>query len=346
MGLEYEFEELSPADIARWNELIAPFPNRELFHHEPWLKHLATSRGIDIRRWAIHAERRIVGYFAAGLVRKGPFRILGSPLKSWCTNFMGPVVNGTFSGPSFVRALDELAKRERLSMTEIEYRGLTDSDYRAAGYEEVEGWTYLVPLTPGDPDKTFQVLESICRNRVRKAIKAGLTVEDTDDPAVADDYYDQYCDLMKRKGLVPPYGRECPWDLVRHLKKADLLFALRVRDKDGHVLATGLFPHDDRTVYFWGGASWQQGRELCPNELLHWKAMAMAAERGLTTYNMCGFGRFKKKFGGELITLRRWHKCYGLSARWARSAYAFYFRNQMRVRGWLKNRSLTEGEGD
>jgi hypothetical protein len=179
-------------------------------------------------------------------------------------------------------------------------------------------------------------LESTCRNRIRKALRMGLTVEDTDDPAVADEFYDQYSDLMQRKGLVPPYGRRSPRLLVRHLKQADVLFALRVRDSRGQVIASGLFPHDDRTVYFWGGASWHHSRELCPNDLLHWTVMRLAAERGLRRYNMCGDGRFKRKFGGALLGIKRWRKCYWRSARWAQRGYEIYFQKRISVRGWLQ----------
>jgi lipid II:glycine glycyltransferase (peptidoglycan interpeptide bridge formation enzyme) len=183
----------------------------------------------------------------------------------------------------------------------------------------------------------WKALDSTCRNRVRKAIKAGLTAEDVSDEVIADEFYDHYTDVMRRKGLRPPYPREQARLLFRHLKKADLLFALRIRDAEGNVLATGLYPHDDRSMYFWGGASVLDGRDLCPNEFLHWSAMRLGAQRGITCYNMCGSGRFKKKFGGVLITRRRWHKCFSLAATWSRNLYWLYFSEGQRLRRRLDN---------
>lgn len=57
-------------------------------------------------------------------------------------------------------------------------------------------------------------------------------------------------------------------------------------------------------------------------------------DRGLRVYNMCGYGRFKKKFGGDLVTLKRWHKCYWRTARWARRGYELYFQKRIRLQGW------------
>lgn len=332
--MSYQLEPLTAAETARWDDLIVPYESREIFHQRVWLEYLAASRGADIRLWGIRNGSRTVGYFCGGLVRKGPFKILGSPLKGWGTNSMGPLVNRDVDEVGLLAALDGLAREEHLAMTELEHTLLGDDAFLSRHYEATPGSTYLVGL--GHAGSMWDALESTCRNRIRKALRMGLTVEDTADPAIADEFYDQYSDLMQRKGLVPPYPRRSPRLLVGHLKQAGVLFALRVRDRSGRVIASGLFPHDDRTVYFWGGASWHDSHDLCPNDLLHWTVMRLAAERGLRRYNMCGDGRFKRKFGGTLLRIKRWRKCYWRSARWAQRGYQIYFEKRISVRGWLQ----------
>ncbi len=329
----YTLQSLADEQSARWDELIAPYESAQLFHRSPWLDYLAASRRVDVRLWAIKDLETTVGYFSGGLVKKGPFLVLGSPLKGWGTNYMGPVAGRDLDQRGFLRALDDLARRENLAMAEIESPLLTDDALSANGFSPVPGWTYRVTLD-ADQDRMWHTLDSTARNRIRKAIKAGLIVEDTDDQIIADEFFDQYSALVQEKGFAPPYPRDYPRLLLRFLKKADLLFALRVRDASGRVLATGLFPHDDHAVYFWGGASQHEGRDLCPNELLHWSLMRLAAARGLRGYDMCGHGQFKRKFGGELVDLRRWHKCYWQSARWARHGYELYHRARRRVSAW------------
>lgn len=330
---------LDEEEARRWDDLTASYQTRQLFHRRAWLDYLQASAGTTIRMWSVHAGERRVGYFSGGVLRKGPFRILGSPLRGWGTNFMGYVVDEEIDQPSLLAALDRLARQERLDMTELEHPLLRADALLAAGYEADSGCTYLVPLTPSDPELMWQRIHAKKRNQIRKAMRSGLTIEDTDDPALADEFYDCFLALMCQKGLVPPYPREYPRLLIRHLKRADLLFCLRVRDGNGRVLATGLFPHDDRTVYFWGGASWHDGRELNPNDYLQWSVMRLAAERGLNAYNMCGGGRFKRGFGGDLVTVQRWHKCYSRPARWARRGYELYFHARIRVEArWQRAR--------
>ncbi len=350
-----ELKELRNGEAQRWDQLIAGYPGAAIFHQKAWLDYLAASRGARIRLWEIRQGAQVVGYFCGGMLRKGPFPILGSPLRGWGTNFMGPVMKGNSDHRDFLKALDRLAESYGLAMTELEQRFLSEDALAEAGYECETTWTYLVELTPSDPDAILKRMDKARRYGIRRAMKLGLTVEDTDDPAMPEQYYEQFAALMYRKGLAPPYPREYPRLLFHHLRKANRLFALRVRDAQHEVVATGLFPYDDHTLYFWGGASKPEARQLNANDLLHWHAMCLGAERGLRSYDMSGWGRFKKEFGGELITLKRWHKCYWRSARWARRGYEMYSRRWIRIQrwweglrvaGWFTRSSLSEGDGN
>ena len=343
MAARYNLEPLTAAEADRWDELIAPFESRQLFHRKAWLDYLAASRGLTIRFWAIRSGNQTVGYFCGGILRKGPFRILGSPLKGWGTNFLGPVVNRDFDQGAFLRALDDLAASERLAMVEIENPVLSERNLEKSGYDPVPQPTYIVELAPGETERMWNLLELKSRQKVRKAIRSGLTVEDTADAQVAEEFYDQFVEVLSRKNLYPPYHRDCPRLLFQSLKPLDMLFALRIRDPEGKVIATGLFPHDDQTVYFWGGASRIAAWNHSPNDLLQWSVMEMAAARGLRVYNMCGYGYFKSKFGGTLRHPKRWHKCYSETARWARRGYEVFFQNQIRLRGWWQRVVSTRG---
>ena len=337
MPSQYELSPLTPDAATRWDELIATYESRELFHRRAWLDYLAESRALDIRFWAIQCNGNTVGYFCGGVLRKGPFRILGSPLKGWGTNFLGPVVNRDLDQGAFLRALDDLAKRERFAMVEIENSLFRPDLMERAGYFSTPQPTYVVPLTAGNPEDMWRCIDLKSRQKVRKAKRAGLIVEETDNPSLADEFFDEFVEVLSRKDLYPPYDRNCPRLLFQHLRPQDLLIGLRISEPGGKTIATGLFPHDEKTLYFWGGASRIDSWSYCPNDLLQWTVMEMASLRGLSVYNMCGFGHFKSKFGGTLLTPRRWHKYYRQSARWARRGYEIYFQKRIHLRGWWEH---------
>ena len=333
--MRYELQPLKPEQAAAWDALIAPYESAQLFHRRAWLDYLAASRGVDVRFWSIDQAGRTIGYFCGGVLRKGPFRILGSPLKGWGSNFMGPVVNADFDQAAFFEALDDLAADERLAMLEIENPVLGGHIAAAFEYEGVAQPTYLVELTPGQTDTMWRRLKS--RDQVRKARRNGLTVDDAPDAGFPDEFYNQFVEVLARKGLYPPYDRRCPQLLIEHLAPAGLLFALSVRDQAGNVAATALLPHDGKTMYLWGAGSRIEHWSHCPNDLVQWAAMEMAADRGLRLYNMCGYGYFKSKFGGALAQPVRWHKCFSVSAHLGRRAYQFYFDRRIQARGFCQS---------
>lgn len=325
---------LTDADAGRWDELISAYPDRQVFHTQAWLDYLMASRGVQIRRWSVRDGSHTMGYFCAGLVSKGPFRILGSPLKGWGTNSMGPLLCEGVDMGAFLAALDALAKSERLAMVELEHPALDPALMTDWGYASTTLWTYRVEISE-DEQAMLKRMSKGRRSGIKKAIKSGLFVEECDDLLLADEYYEQFSGVMHRKGLAPTYPREVPRFLMRSLLPKGRLLALRVRESNGRVLAAGLFPFGNGTLYFWGGASVPE-RQLCPNDLLHWHAIRFAARCGMRCYDMSGWGPFKKEFGGELATVRRWHKCYWRSARWARKAYEFYFRQRLRLDGLMQ----------
>ena len=87
---------------------------------------------------------------------------------------------------------------------------------------------------------------------------------------------------------MPTYGVERVRQLISHIHPAGHLLLLRARDCQGRCVATGIFPHLNGMLYFWGGASWRTHRDLRPNEAIQWEAMRIGKRKGLRTYDMGG----------------------------------------------------------
>ncbi len=328
--MSLKLEPLSPEQITNWDSLVSDFPERQVFHRQAWFNCLAEVHNAEWRYWALTDGGRVVGYFSGGIIERGPFRILGSPLRTWHTTNLGPVLEKCVDGPAFVQALDELAREERLSMVEIEYPTMPHAAFEAAGFSCHQTWTHRMPL---NPDRR-EMMSRITRGRkygIRKALRSGLEVVDCDDAAFR--VYDQLSRALQAKGAACPFPAAFPEAIVKHLRPLGLLFSLGVRDTAGEMIAAGLFPADNGVVYLWDCSSELEGRDLHPNDLLHWELMCRAAEQGIGVYDMSGYGRFNKAFGAQLVATHRWNKCYSAVARYARDAYERILKLERRSSG-------------
>jgi len=329
-----------------WDQAIAAYDSKGLFHQSAWLNYLEASQGGQAVRLRISDGGQTVGYFAGILIRKGPMRVLGSPLRGWQTNFTGPLVNEGFDAAGFLDALERWWEANRIQHLEIVSPVLAPELMKRAGYAIEEDLTYLVFLDP-DRERMWKNLRSDCRNRIRQAIRNGLMVEVARDRAFIEEYYRELREVFAIKGLAPVYPIERIFCLFEHLPPEHLL-GLEVRDED-RVLATGIFVRDARCVYWFGGASWKRFQHLSPNEILQWAAMEMSAREGISLYNMCGDGSFKPKFGAVRTPVFKYIKSFHPLARVGRELYraACYARQRIAGRfgsGWRRS-TETEASG-
>jgi hypothetical protein len=316
-------EPLPASEIANWDSIISAFPQRQVFHRQAWLDCLAETQDAEWRYWAITAGGSVVGYFCGGIVHKGPFRILGSPLRSWHTNYLGPLLSEGVDSSDFVGAIEQLAREEQLSEVELEYPSMPHAAFEAAGFSHHQTWTdHLTLLT--DHRQMMLRMSNGRKHGIRKALRNGLEV--IDDVDAGDRLYDQLSRALHRRGAICPFPRSFPQAIVKFLRPQGLLYTLGVRNPSGEIVATGLFPFDNGTVYLWDTASEVKGRDQHPNDLLHWELMCRAADHGLSLYDMSGYGRFNHAFGPQLVPTFRWYKCYSTAAKLGRGVYEQYLR--------------------
>jgi GNAT acetyltransferase-like protein len=251
------FDELNPLDDPEWDSRIAKYPSKYVFHERAWLRFVARSQSAQIRgARLVGDDGATLGYFAAGQVRKGPFRLLGSPLQGWTTPAIGPVADKVPA--SFPAALETYCRQHDADYVEICNRVLPAAMMLAAGFSLDADETLLVRI--GSESEMWTRLSSECRNRIRRGMRNGLQVVAASDRTFIETYYAQLCDVFARQGLVPTYGVDRVASLWDTLLPVGRLVALSV-ERDGEPLATGLFPFDDRALFFWGGASWTRAYE-------------------------------------------------------------------------------------
>ncbi len=323
-----------------WDEAINEFDCHFVFHRSCWLNFLEETQGGKILRYKIIDDGKVAGYFTGLLLKKGFLRILGSPLSKWETEFMGPICNDNIDMEKFLDALDRLCKKLKIHHIEMGNPKFTTELMKTKGYNCFEWKTYVIPIL-ADSEMMWKDLKSKCRNRIRKGKNNGLVVEDCDSIKFVEEHYKQLVDVYRQQGRIPGFTIDMLLCLFRRLKPEKLLFALQVKLGD-EVIASGLFPHDERYVCSLSTASYKNYQRMYPNELLIWKVMSLSAELGIKEFSLGdsyrtieGSGRFKEKFNGQLVAISRYNKNYSILAKVGREVYKKIFYVKQRIRDKL-----------
>jgi hypothetical protein len=298
--MAYKFERADPLSADLTKNMHA-FPGRTIFQTPAWLTFLSETQNAEPVVAALKEGRQTVGYFTGLIVRKFGFKILGSPFRGWTTDYMGLTLSNKVSRREAVPALLDFAFQELgCSHVEMMDRRLTVNDLEGLDVQFDVYRSYEIDLTQSE-EALFANMTSACRRCIRKAEKNGVTIEEAKDLAFADEYYAQLQDVFAKQSLTPTYGLDRVRRLIAHLHPTGNLLLLRARDRSGRCIATGIFPHLNGVMHFWGGASWRQHQHLRPNEALQWHAMKVGKLRGLRVYDMGGGVGYKKKYGGNEI---------------------------------------------
>jgi hypothetical protein len=294
-------------DKVDWAQFAA-YPTAGPFQSRAWIEFLADVQRAEPIAATLMDGSQEIGRFTGLMVNKFGLKVLGSPLPGWTTPYMGFNLREGVPAQVAVRALLDLAFRE-LGCVHLELRDrwLTETDVAGFGFgrrDDVgyDDRTFEIDLTRSE-DEIFKGMESACRRCIRQSEKRGVTIEQAHGEGFADEFYPQIRDVFLRQGLVPTYSLDRVKALIRHLEPHGQILLLRARDAEGRCIATGLYPAFNDTALFWGGASLKEHQHNRPNEALHWHAMRYWRERGVARYDLGGFMEYKRKYGGEEVSI-------------------------------------------
>ena len=295
----FSFSEIGKPEYARLSPHLGSFKSKTLFHESCWLEYLESTGKGTPKFFEIKNGQRSLGYFVFLECRVGPFRIMGSPLPGWTTNYMGPLINEDIDQEVLVRSILQLARKRKCLYIELKNQILDQEIMKRGHFKSVAGKT-AVKRIGGEESAILESMEGTARNRIRKALKNNLEFEMAEEMEAIDEYYVMIVERYREQGLDFPFGKERLYRLWECLQPSGRLLVLRIR-RNGKTIAAGLFPHDERCIYYFGGASLHEEKQYCPNELMHWEVMRYASREGIPEYDLCGTSRFKRKFGAEDI---------------------------------------------
>lgn len=297
--MSISFEPITEVDWA----YLDSFADRTLFQTKPWLDFITESQDATPLVLEVRIDNQPVGFFTGLIVKKGGFKILGSPFPGWSTSYLGFNLVSGVDRSALVDPLAEFAFR-KLGCWHLELmdRHLTVDQMDRLGWQGRNFNNTEIDLSISEDD-IFANMKGSCRTSIRKAEKSGVTVEIAQDDEFPSEYYTQLTEVFAKQGQRPTHSIERIHILIKHLAPTGGLLLLRARNAEGVCVSTGIYPAFRDRMYFWGGASLREYQILQPNELVQWNAMRYWKALGAVACDMGGGGDYKLKYGGKPLVV-------------------------------------------
>jgi len=327
---------VAPVDAVAWDQLVPRFPGCSVFHHGPWLELLAETYGLRLLRLVAHDRSgEPVGLLPVLEQRKGPFRVVGSPLPGWNTAYLGPLFAAHAEPLAVCRSFLATDPLRSASYLDLRVRDLADGiDLAELGCTKMERFeTYVLPLEAGE-EELWEGLDGKCRNMVRKGTRSFEVREEHGDEWIVD-FTEMLAQVFARWELRPPCDRTFLENMARLLRPAGQI-AVRSAFVGDRRAATAVILRDGHTAYYWMGATFDEYRQQGPNNLLLWEAIRAAKASGCSAFDFVSAsgsaGKFKASFGPKLVAVsNRWSKSRTVVEAWLKTGYEGLLRWRRRM---------------
>jgi FemAB-related protein (PEP-CTERM system-associated) len=282
---------LDPAGA--WRRALDDLSQASLAHSPEWFAVIRNAYGHDPLYLSAEDEDGRIGLLPAFVVRRPFFGTVVTSMPFLDTG--GPCSSSDALTHRLVDRLVGEARRVGADVVELrctERLGLTS--------EPMENKVSMTLTLPPDSDRLWRQLDKSVRNQIRKAERAGLSVEFGGKENLTC-FYDTFAARMRDLGspvhghgflraVVESFGDRARIALVRKgTTPVGGLVALAFKDRLVVPWATCL------TEYF----------ALCPNMLLYWETLRLACEEGFRHFDFgrssrhSGTYRFKRQWGAR-----------------------------------------------
>lgn len=312
---------------------VESFQDGTVFQTDEWLDFIEETQSAERVIALVRDGSAVVGRFTGLIFKRLGARLLGSPFPGWTTAYMGFNLNPEVPRVEALAALGVFAFKDLGCLHyEVMDRGITVEQADRLGYRYRLFNGFQVDLSRSE-DELFGAMHRKIRPEIRKAERAGVTIEETADDSFAQEHYAQLTEVFRRQGLKPTYDTARVPSLIRHMLPTGRLVLLRAVEAEGFCASTLLVLGFNGRAYIWGGSSQRNLNVPHRNEALIWHAMRYWKTRGMTVFDMGGGGEYKRRYGGQQIFIpwirRSRYGWLELAREGARKSYAL----QQSIRG-------------
>lgn len=283
--------------------------NKSVFTTPEWLEYLEKTNNQPIKVIQIEKNGSVVGFLTGQVVQKSKVRIFAAPFKGWSTCYMGFELYDYSDITTIISEISAFIFKElKCLYIEIVDRFIPIESLGKVTDTNIA--TDAVTTLELDIDRTdeelFKVFKTDCRNYIRQFERKGAVIKKVKPTQqFVDNYYDQLIEVFAKQNLVPTYSKKKVEDLVFSFKDSDNMLCYEVYDPDGKSIATSIFFSYGDYGYFWGAASYREFQFYRPNEYMIWSAIKEFREKGIKTFDMVGYRKYKMKFGPTSVQYPR-----------------------------------------
>lgn len=220
--------------------------------------------------------------------------------------------------PELLRGIDTVLRRDRIDVLRL-VRTWFDDFPPPEGFSVRRAVQHVLEIEPAR--EGARRLPSSIRRNVKKAEKAGVTVETVESTDEMKRLFELYRETMQRHHAAVFW----PWpfmeSLCRRLVPAGTAEVLAAR-REGEVLAGMILLHDRDVTYYFLGASKQEALAMRPNDLLFETVIRRCEDAGRRYFDFMtssaqddGLARFKEKWGARRETFGIYEKTVSLKGR-------------------------------
>jgi hypothetical protein len=302
---------VSDPSPAEWNSYVDQSPHAVPFHRHEALDCVAAETGTRLHRLVGFKGQEPVGVLPVFEGSRGPFTLVRSP----------PELELLTLGPAPLNAeklkqrkaerrrwrfvegcLDWLDERLAPDYTDIRtVAGYGDvRPFTWAGYDVSPAYTYVLEVDH-ERDALLGRFSRDARTNIRDALAADDLTHRVAGRDAVEPIVDQVRERHRRQGERYPVRAALVERL--HARLPDDAMRVHVLE-DGDAVVTGMVTYEtDDTVYRWLGGAKREGYPTA-NDLLDWRIMRAARERGRSRYDLVGANRrrlcrYKSKFNPE-----------------------------------------------
>jgi hypothetical protein len=205
-------------------------------------------------------------------------------------------------GEAFVAGIESLDDRRNELLTVFSWERIRAFERHGFRIRENTGTAGVVvlDLTVG-PEAIFSQFSETRRNKIRRAMRAGVSVAEMSIEADFDAYYAIYKDWCAFKGIpAQPYA-------VQRLAFTSKNRLILVAKSENRIIGASIFrfQHGGLMEYA-ANVSRREETKVRQNDLLLWRGIEWGCAQGIRSFSLGGAHFFLQKFGGQLLPTYRY----------------------------------------